>query len=395
MHPSQFDEVYFDILKSVLNICATRKRSIYVRFWEPIRSGINAHLYLWITSKQGQTVLSITKAHPWNIWKLEFYDNLLTHISELVHEGFPSLHTLVLADSGSWKMLDTIALANVENKLPNLCILDISGVRVDGRLHILLLGTFPSMTTLVLTDCRLILQDLTSLAQASVQGKLPELKHLDISFNALGTQNDPFQPLESLALYRLFSEPSLKLTSLITRGRCLNIRDLAEAGGTGKLQHFTSLDFTLNPNIAGHLSVLLYQSLSSLSVLILWDCELTSDDMRSLACASELNKLPELRHLDVSLNPIGCKSGSSGLFELLSYKFPSLAYLILCSCGLNYWDLDSLARAKLAGKLPALRYLDVSLNGLTGHLSHLTGDPRTGLKIFWDRIVCKEEGIVR
>ena len=386
-----WNEDYFGVLESVLKICATRKSSIFVRFRQPITS----------------MVRSIIKAHPWIKWKIQLYYNPLIDIYQLVHECLPSLHTLVLVDSRILESLETIAQASVEGKLPNLCVLGISGVRVDGRLHMLLLGTFPSLTTLVLTDCGLIAQDLTSLAQASVQGKLPELKHLDISFYDLDTQNDPFQLLESISLDGLFREAFPKLTSLIARHCWLNIRDLrclAEASGAGKLKNLTTLDFTLNPNIAGHLSVLLCQPLSSLNVLILRKCELTSDDMRSLACASAENRLPELRHLDLSQNPIGFrsgssglfellsyKSGSSGLFELLSYKFPSLAYLILCSCGLNYSDLDSLVQAKLAGKLPALRYLDVSFNCLTGHLSHLRRDPRTGHEVYWDKILCEEE----
>ena len=365
----------FHVLESVLKICATSKRSIFVRF-------------LRLTPS---TVQSIIKAHPCIKWKIELFYDLSINFSKLVHESLPSLHTLFLVGLKALESFENIAQANVEDKLPNLCVLGISGTSVDGCLHVLMLGTFPSLTTLVLSNCRLIARDLTSLARASVQGKLPELKHLDISRHDRKTLFTPEQPLEPLALDRLFSEPSLKLNSLIARGHCLDIRVVTEASGASKLQHFTSLDFTLNPNIAGDLSVLFCQPLSSLSVLILRKCELTTDDMRSLARASAKNRLPELRHLDVSQNHIGFRSGSTGLSELLSYKFPSLTHLILCSCGLNYWDLDSLAQAKLDGKLPALRYLDVPLNGLTGHLGHLTRDPKTGCGVFWDKIVCFEE----
>ena len=377
------DVVNRNVFISVLNICATGKRpSIFVRF---LRSNTNM-------------VQSIIREHSWIKWKIKFYYNpsIDNDLSQLLRESLPSLHTLVLVGFRILsESLEAIAQANVEGKLPNLCVLDISGMYVRGRLHMTLHGTFPSLTTLILSDCCLEAQDLSSLAVASAQSKLPQLKHLDISGRIPKHPNDTLQPLKLISLNGLLCEVSLKLTTLVARSCWLNIRDLrslAECGGTGKLQDLTTLDFTLNPIISGYLSVLLCQPLSSLSVLILRKCELTSDDMRCLACASELNRLPELRHLDVSQNPIGFRSGSSGLFELLSYKFPSLTNLIFCSCELNYWDLDSLAQAKLDGKLPALRYLDVSLNGLTGHLGHLTRDPKTGCGVFCDKIVCFEEG---
>ena len=42
---------------------------------------------------------------------------------------------------------------------------------------------FPSLTNLLLSGCLLGPQDFSNLAQASVNGKLPELKHLDVSHN--------------------------------------------------------------------------------------------------------------------------------------------------------------------------------------------------------------------
>ena len=41
------------------------------------------------------------------------------------------------------------------------------------------------LTTLVLNDCELTSQDLSNLAQAAEEGRLPELKHLDLSYNRM------------------------------------------------------------------------------------------------------------------------------------------------------------------------------------------------------------------
>ena len=184
-----------------------------------------------------------------------------------------------------------------------------------------------------------------------------------------------------------------RLNSLIARGCRLTPSDLdwlAAANLGTKIPHLTTLDLSVNPNISGHISNLLAHCFPNLDILILRDCTLNKGDLNSVQQANADGKLPQLKLLDISRNAIG--SGPRGVPALLTDRFKSLAYLILCSCRLNYWDLDSLARAKLAGKLPGLKYLDASFNFLTGHLGHLTPDPRPGREVSWDKIVCFEEG---
>ena len=65
-----------------------------------------------------------------------------------------------------------------------LCELDISHSRVlSGNLSELFLPGFPSLHTLILSDCELILQDLCALIQSRVEGNLPKLRTLDVSLN--------------------------------------------------------------------------------------------------------------------------------------------------------------------------------------------------------------------
>ena len=68
----------------------------------------------------------------------------------------------------------------------NLRHLDIrDNTGISGKLSILLDHTYPSLDTLVLSNCELTEQDLKSLPLACVGGRLPKLKHLDISRNQL------------------------------------------------------------------------------------------------------------------------------------------------------------------------------------------------------------------
>ena len=101
--------------------------------------------------------------------------------------------------------VDCLLAALKENKLPNLGCLGIES-SVSAELyqsvctmrkleHLifhncdfimkLLLQSPMQLTTLVLSYCELTSQDLSSLAQAAVKGRLPELKHLDLSNNKM------------------------------------------------------------------------------------------------------------------------------------------------------------------------------------------------------------------
>ena len=91
---------------------------------------------------------------------------------------------------------------------------------------------------------------------------------------------------------------------------------------------------------------------------------------------------------------ISCRPGSyinrcGRLFEA-AYGFPSLTHLILADCELELIDLCCLVQARLDGKLPRIRHLDISLNRLSDHVGILTRDPLTHREITWENVLCYE-----
>ena len=77
----------------------------------------------------------------------------------------------------------------------SLCKLDVKHtLGVTGKLSRLLGQAFQSLHSLVLSNCGLNSLDLRSLAQAEMDGKLPQLKHLDISHN-----KQPFGTIDDLS----------------------------------------------------------------------------------------------------------------------------------------------------------------------------------------------------
>ena len=102
---------------------------------------------------------------------------------------------------------------------------------------------FPSLDTLILSDCGLNSLDLSSLAQASADGKLPELRHLDISHNGQvhNCHNDA-------GLRNLFSFPCkwkrlISLNIIATRDRPNSFESFSEIVGSDCLQSLEEFSF--------------------------------------------------------------------------------------------------------------------------------------------------------
>ena len=82
------------------------------------------------------------------------------------------------------KWRDLVKLANISSKW-ELRTLDIShSLGITGNLSQLLSCNFKFLKTLILSDCGLNSEDLSSLAEAKVEGRLDKLIHLDISKNS-------------------------------------------------------------------------------------------------------------------------------------------------------------------------------------------------------------------
>ena len=128
------------------------------------------------------------------------------------------------------------------------------------------------------------------------------------------------------------------------------------------------LDISYSSYITGYLFILVGHRFPSLQTLILSYCQLNATDLRSLARACKRGRLPELTMLDVSHN-----SNLGGCLNLLlNCVLESLKNLILVDCGLQTCDLKHLALAKSEERLPELRHLDISDNiQISGQLEHL------------------------
>ena len=349
-------------LNTILKVCESRNRSVYLSVKGADRT---------ISSQDFHSVHTLS------------IDSCLVKLP--MNQMFPHLVNLFLTschlDSSG---LSELADASAQGRLPNLSTLDISdNPRIRNNLSVLLRSTFPSLHTLITSDCYLQVSDVDSLQPARREGRLPKLRHLDVSFNHLNS--NPLFPL-------LFAQGEFPMNTLLLRGCWLNFYDLYKlyhqaVKNNALISELTTLDISDNVHISASMS----QCFPHLQILVLRNCGLDSNDVSSLAKASNQGRLPELRHLDMSQNDIGWASkGICGLFDEFN-SFPSLINLILCACGLELQDLCCLTQAKLDGKLPRIRYLDISLNGLSGHVGILSRDSITQCEISWGNVICCEK----
>ena len=118
---------------------------------------------------------------------------------------------------------------------------------IRGNLGALFSQNFPSLASLILSGCVLGPQDFSHLAQASANGKLPELIHLDVSHN-MGDLDGLFEypcKWEQLERLNIENEPnatsgpgfhrnSLDILALKVRLGCLgSLRELRFTAGDG------------------------------------------------------------------------------------------------------------------------------------------------------------------
>ena len=94
------------------------------------------------------------------------------------------LEKLVLAKFKiSDRDLEILSEKLTDVQLSKLRIMASSGSGLTGSLSLLFKHSFPTLTTLTLWSCKLNSDDLLALSQASAEGKLPQLRDLDISEN--------------------------------------------------------------------------------------------------------------------------------------------------------------------------------------------------------------------
>ena len=143
------------------------------------------------------------------------------------------------------------------------------------------------------------------------RSRLPQLKELGVSTWMKGDKTDPKDPpnkligldLMIIGIFQWIQGSEFPDIKSLTFNRFIRSMDmLHHFSRTPVLTNLQKLDISHSFNISGCLSLLMCHRFPSLEILILGNCVLSNDDLYNLTQASLKNRIPELKHLDISSN---------------------------------------------------------------------------------------------
>ena len=245
-----------------------------------------------------------------NIVDLCLRDIELTNcVTVLFQERFPLLENLTLSKTKlNRRDLSAIAQAVTENKLPLMKTIQLSENNLNGSVKLLTYFneqsvTFPELEELHLNDCNLGRDNITTIAQAIRGKKFPKLNKLNIGSNMIkDSMKNLFGETRNLDL-AFSSIEELNLTS--TDLSATDLRILSEA-----LSHMKNCK---NVNLSGNkltgITSQLFVPRGSLFVhdLNLENTNIRKNDVRDIENAIKCGKLPVLRKLRLEENTLSDK----------------------------------------------------------------------------------------
>ena len=317
---------------------------------------LNSHIFLnlRVLDLSNATLCSIndvrtvsTAAWEGTLRRLETLNlskNTLTGSLELLlAKGFKFLHTLLLEDTKlSITDVQALSTAAQEDKLPKLRTLNLSKNILTDSLHDLLKGNFSLLSTLLLEDTKLSVDDVQVLSAAARGDKLKWLQTLNLSRNILTD-----------TLYDLLQGEVIWLNTLLLEDTKLSVDDvkvLSAAVQESKLLWLRTLN--LSRNILTDTLHILFKCPIYLEELLLEDTQLSVSDVQALSVSSWLSKLIKL---NLSKNIL-----TESLVLILDNEIPHLDTLQLEDTVLSTRDILALSSAVRKGKLPVLKYLNIS-----------------------------------
>ena len=293
------------------------------------------------------------------------------------HPAFPFKWHLMLQKSClSRNDIQSIGKALREGKLPDLREINLSGNMLTDRITELLdkidHSTFEALETIDLSNTELSTTDVKCLFTALHYGKFPKLK----SFQFLPA---PLTDCLSVMLQGA-NHPAFPFKwHLMLQKSCLSrndIRSLGKALREGKLPDLREINLSgnmLTDCITELLDKTDHSTFEALETIDLSDTELSTTDVKCLFTALHNGKFPNLKNLRFLPAPLtGCLSV---VLEAADHPaFPFKWHLMLQKSCLNRNDIRSVGKALRKGKLRDLTGIDLSDNMLTDYITDLLGE---------------------
>ena len=222
----------------------------------------------------------------------------------------------------------------------------------------------PQLTHFILEGCKVDDSVPSALTKAVQQGKLPNLKRIELNHCKVKDCQWPAVPEFSFETDEMWDLRQMQKTISVLKLQCMDIDNLQQVNyilKKGNLPNLSQLSITVLTQYTDSVSLQIFldefdpAQIAKIEKLTFRWFTISAVNLEILS-----EKLTAIRLTELDL------SSSFGLTDslsvLFSHSFPTLNTLILNSCDLNANDLQSLARANVEGKLPQLRHLDISDN---------------------------------
>ena len=275
--------------------------------------------------------------------------------------SFPSLETLQLENTElSRDDLISLFQAVRDGKLPKLCNLNVLPLNLDDYLDDFVIAAhhpiFPYRKCMTFRNCNLSTDTLGSICTAVRDGKVPNLREVDLSDIKLTNHMTDF--------FCSSDGPDFPWFRRLCFNNCglgeVDIMSIFSAGA--KLSELEELDLS-NNSLTNLMQSLSRVDLPKFKILRLNNSELSTTDLEILANSIHTGKLPELCELDLSNNTLtNCLRYLLG-FEIEGQSL-SFCRLLLENTRLNKDDVHSLSTALMFIKLPKLKLLSLKENSL-------------------------------
>ena len=255
----------------------------------------------------------------------------------------PKLTQLHLVNTFHHSVFSGISKAVKQKKFPKLTYLSFECRRFHPRprrMSIFFQSPWPTLRELDLSGYLLKSPEVLSLTNASEKTFLPNLETLFVSASCeisvcTTLLRNPWPNLRRLFVDKISKEREQELMAIVRKGHFLNLTEL-----TLLLTDFRSSIISMK-TISQFLPKLLSLNLHGFSAL------------KQITFHWKLCKI-DFSHTTFSIE------------KLLSNSLPSLQSLFLSNCDLNCNDLGSLAKYSSQGRVPELRHLDLSMNPKCG-----------------------------
>ena len=229
----------------------------------------------------------------------------------------------------------------------------------ETRLFSVFEADWPRLETLQIWD--LSWREYAGIINCVNDRKFPQLRHLFLSQDEKRMLVHPETAGLSAGTECLPDFDLSQLTHLNLHSFIFSVEWLNAITRMRKFTELHSLDISFSVGITGNLALLLCHGFPSLHTLILKDCRLNEEDLKSLAQASSKDRLPKLKYLDLSFNnQIICKC--EYLF-CCSAKWNTLEVLLLqFDTDPSDEDFYALQKMVAGGGLKSLEKLHISVS---------------------------------